>query len=333
MKNFKIIILSLLSLNLSGCFFDISMPLVGLNEETSLTRLTGSENVLFKALYDIKKSGSTATKIEKLDLTSGIQQVIVGTSTAGTSDGTGTSATFTRIRAMLLSSDSNYLWVADNCALRKVDLSTLIVSTVAGTVNTCGEVNGFGTSIRFNPIYGLAEKDGFIYLATSAIIKKYNINTTESTDFVGTTLGDIDGIGTAAKIMPKAMIKFGNNLYIADINQKIKKINLDTAQVSTIAGAGVSESVDGIGLSAKIDFTDPLTSFTTDNLNVLFWTEKDKIRKMNLSTLEVETLLSTDLLQDKDGDLSQSKMFRPSGIFFNTKGLFISNQYNIRRLF
>jgi hypothetical protein len=94
--------------------------------------------------------------------------------------------------------------------------------------------------------------------------------------------GDTDGIGNAARFNnPSGITTDGFNLYVADTtNRKIRKINIATGMVTTIAGPAqgstVSGDMDGIGNAAR--FNNP-TGITTDGVS-LFVTDanNNKIR-------------------------------------------------------
>lgn len=323
MKKTKIL-LTIISLSLSGCLFDLS-------EDVRTGRMTGYGNYLFVSSGDPKVNGNISTKIEVIDTRTNLNSILAGSNVYGETDGIGTSASFSSIGAIAVSEDLQQLWVADGCAIRKIQLDTKQVSTVVGIVNTCGDINGFNSSVRFNKINGLVEKNGFLYISSYIFIRRYNLSTGEATTFAGSnSSGDMDGIGTNAKISPKHMVLSGDYIYFMDSYHKIKRIAITDSTVSTIAGSGNNDSVDGVGLSARINVRD-YNSMTIDGFGKIYWTETNKVRKLDLSTLEVSTVLESIQEEDKDGFLLESKMFRPTGIFFNPKGLFISNQYGVRK--
>lgn len=323
MKKINFLII-LLSLSISGCIFDLS-------EDSRTGRMTGYSHYLFRSSGNPKIDGNISTKIEVVDTRTNFTSILAGSENSGTSDGVGTSASFSNIGAMAVSEDLQFLWVADGCAIRKVDLITQQVSTVVGVVTTCGDINGFNSSVLFNKINGLVEKNGFLYVSSYIFIRKYNLSTGEATTFAGDSSGgDLDGVGIGAKISPKHMVLNGDYIYFMDSYHKIKKISTIDGTVSTIAGSGNMNSTDGVGTSAKLYVRD-YNSMTIDGFGKIYWTETNKVRKLDLETLEVSTILESIQEEDVDGLLSESKMFRPTGIFFNLNGLFISNQYGIRK--
>ncbi len=107
-----------------------------------------------------------------------------------------------------------------------------------------------------------------------------------------------DGIGTAARFNSPTSIAFNNVgsapslMYVADTgNHRIRVVVLATLQVGTLAGAGVAGWADGVGTAAR--FNSP-TDLAVDNSNTyLYVTDKENgaIRKINLATNAVTTII------------------------------------------
>jgi hypothetical protein len=89
---------------------------------------------------------------------------VVGTS--GTTDATGTSAKFNTPTGIV--SDGTNLFVADsgNHTIRKVVISSGVVTTLAGTAGTSGFLDGTGAAARFNSPVGLTiDNAGNLYVS------------------------------------------------------------------------------------------------------------------------------------------------------------------------
>ncbi|WP_291867235.1 cadherin domain-containing protein [Maribacter sp.] len=92
-----------------------------------------------------------------------------------------------------------------------------------------------------------------------------NASSITVTTFAGSTLGDTNGIGTAAKFGSIANIIVGpsGNLYIADAsNNTIRKINVSTAAVTKFSGSGNDNSNDGSAAVASYDYVSGFTYST-----------------------------------------------------------------------
>nr|BDT27845.1 hypothetical protein BHI3_13110 [Bacteriovorax sp. HI3] len=116
------------------------------------------------------------------------------------------------------------------------------ISLFSGTLSNSGYKNGIGTNAAFNLPSTLIIHDGFMYISDTGnhVIRKMNMSTKEVVDFVGmkNSPGYVDDTGLNAKFYhPMGMVIVGNDLYLADNgNCKVRKIDLQTKNVTTIAG-------------------------------------------------------------------------------------------------
>lgn len=200
--------------------------------------------------------------IRKVVAATGAVTTLAGTAgTLGTADGTGSDARFNRPSAGVLDGAGN-LYVADqsNHTIRKVVVSTGVVTTVAGTAGMAGSLNGTGTAARFNGPTSLAfDGAGNLYVADlgNHVIRKMVVATGVVTTLAGTagTFGTTDGTGTAALFyLPAALALDGaGNLYVSDSGSAtIRKVVVSTGVVTTFAGtAGMPGSTDGTGTAAR----------------------------------------------------------------------------------
>lgn len=86
----------------------------------------------------------------------------------GSTDGTGASALFYNPYGIALDSTAANIYVADtlNQIIRKIVVSGVTVTTIAGTANLSGSLNGVGAAARFNNPQGIAvDTSGNIYVA------------------------------------------------------------------------------------------------------------------------------------------------------------------------
>lgn len=198
-----------------------------------------------------------------------------------------------------IATDGTYLYVydRDNRRLRTIDIATQQSATVAGN-GSIGDADGVGTSATLtNFLFITYGGDGYVYMTDNArnTIRRFNTSTYEVATIAGLpgVSGSADGIGAAALFnAPLGITTDGRGyLYIADSgNNTIRKMNLVTGQVTTIAGqVGVAGTVNGTGSAARFEI---LMGMTTDGtrLYILQGWGKNCIRTLNLATLEVTTL-------------------------------------------
>ena len=162
--------------------------------------------------------------------TSGAVTTVAGTGSTGSANGTGTSASFYNPAG--ITRDGTNLYVADryNYLIRKIVISTGVVTTVAGT-GSSGSANGTGTSASFDKPYGVTTDGTNLYVADyyNHLIRKIVISTGVVTTVAGTgSSGSANGTGTSASFNgPTGITTDGTNLYLADsLNHLIRKIVL-----------------------------------------------------------------------------------------------------------
>jgi hypothetical protein len=130
---------------------------------------------------------------------------------------------------------------------------------------------------------------GNVYLSDYVTNKIYKLNSSNvlSTVAGSGTAGFADGTGAAASFNISMYINFSNNLcydgngnlYLAETNNnRIRKIVIATAVVTTIAGTGVSGTVDGPGLTARL--AAPLGISYANGF--LYWCEDKLVRRLTL---------------------------------------------------
>jgi len=96
--------------------------------------------------------------------TSGAVTTVAGTGSSGSANGTGTSASFNT--PVGITTDGTNLYVADydNHLIRKIVISTGVVTTLAGT-GSSGSVDGTGTSASFSSPTGITTDGTNLYVA------------------------------------------------------------------------------------------------------------------------------------------------------------------------
>jgi len=168
--------------------------------------------------------------IRKIVISSGAVATAAGTGSSGSANGTGTSASFYCPRA--ITTDGTNLYVADNGnhLIRKIVISTGVVTTLAGT-GSSGSANGTGTSASFNNPEGITTDGTNLYVTDSEnhLIRKIVISTGVVTTLAGTVdNGSANGTGTSASFYyPRGITTDGTNLYVSDTsNHLIRKIVL-----------------------------------------------------------------------------------------------------------
>ena len=268
----------------------------------------------------------------KLNL-SGVVTTLAGSAeNSGNTDATGTAARFESPYA--ITTDGNSLYIADtsNHKIRKVEISSGIVTTLAGS--SIGSTDGTGTSAKFYDPYGITTDGSNLYVADyrNHAIRKIVISTGDVSTLAGSAglSGSTDGTGSAAKFYkPTGITTDGIDLYVSDyMNHTIRKISISNSMVTTIAGlAGKTGSTDSFGTSARFNhphgiITDGNTLFITEQLNHL-------IRNVDISSGEVTTIAgSAGSTGSTNGTGSNARFNQPTGITNNGSYLYVIERIN-----
>ena len=276
--------------------------------------------------------------IRKIVIATGVVTTLAGTpSSYGSNDGIGAAAQFYFPQGMCYDGNGN-LFVADvaNQKIRKIVIATSNVTTFAGS-GAIGASNAVGTLASFNyPQYITYDGIGSLFVTdnNNRLIRRINTTTSNVTSFAGGTNGSNDGVGLSASfnwIQGICSDSAGANLYVADAsNNNIRRINIATSNVTTIAGITTPGSNDGIGAAAR--FTGPY-DITADSTGNLFVADSgnNKIRKIVLSTSNVTTVAGTGGTTFADGAASLATFNDPQGITVNSLGqIFIGDRGNNR---
>ncbi|MEN8696026.1 MAG: T9SS type A sorting domain-containing protein [Bacteroidia bacterium] len=219
-----------------------------------------------------------------------------GFGTAGSSDGTGTSARFDQPTDIAVDTDGNF-YVTDNrnYTIRKITPAG-VVTTLAGTAKSAGTADGTGAAAKFGRPWGVAIYNSNTIVVTdpwNTNIRKINIYTGATTTLAGPNTGTdariVDGTLTNARFKaPKGIAVVDGIIYVADQNV-IRAINETNNSVTTFAG-NVSEFAVKDGSGSNATFTE-LADLETDGLGNLYATENSiavsshVIRKITISAL------------------------------------------------
>ncbi|GAB3662668.1 hypothetical protein GCM10028791_37850 [Echinicola sediminis] len=182
----------------------------------------------------------TNNAIRKLDLDGNVS-TILGTGGKGFQNGPVTTATLDYPWKSCVDKEGN-IYIADrnNHAIRKIDANGN-VSTLAGT-GIAGYQDGPGNTAQFNQPLDVAVDDkGVVYVADNInhMIRRIDPDGKVST-VSGSGKGHQDGALAEAQFSNPSGLDLDNegNIIVADrINHLIRKIDLSTALVSTLAGS------------------------------------------------------------------------------------------------
>ncbi len=238
--------------------------------------------------------------------------------------------------------------------LRRIDVATGAVSTLAGSPKETGRADGVGGSARFARSEALAYGGaGTLFVADSqnTELRKVVLATGAVTTLAGAAaaIGTADGAaGSTSFKGPEAVVDDGaGNLFVADRgNHTIREIAVATGAVRTLAGSpGVAGAADGSGTAAR--FNEP-AGLAYDGAGTLYVADYNNnlIRKIAVATGAVSTVAGSRNPKDRSGDLpafygtddgpnASAKFSGPVGLAYDGAGsLYVADRGNdaLRRI-
>ncbi len=281
--------------------------------------------------------------IRRVSLSTGRIATVAGTGTHGfNGDGTAT-------RARLYSPwgvdvAGSYLYIADrdNDRIRRVNLSTNRITTVAGNgSDSAGGDGGDATQAGLFRPQDVAVAGDYLYIAQAYAhrIRRVNLRTGRIFTVAGTGRAGYSGDGgqaTQARLYyPWSVAVGGRYLYIADrYNNRIRRVNLSTRRITTVAGTG-SRSYSGDGGPATEAHLNRPRGVDVDGSGNIYIadTENHRIRTVDAQG-RITTVAGTGTAGYSTGVGAVARLSSPQAVEVSGNYLYISDMGNqvVRRL-
>lgn len=214
--------------------------------------------------------------------------------------------------------------------------SSVDISAVSNIVNTdTGSVSTYDSEWFANAFDIVIDSNDVAYFSNYQLNQIYKLENGEATLFAGESgAGYEDGSIEDAKFSsPTGLALFENELYIADqANHKIRKINLETGEVSTVAGAGDKiygerGFLDGAALEAQ--FNSP-TAVAVDSDGTVYVADSENHAIRKISNGVVSTLVG-GRIGDSPGDKETARFNNPKSIaILDEAHLLVADTFNNR---
>ena len=213
----------------------------------------------------------------------GVVTTLAGNGSPGNSDGTGAAASFNAPTGVAVDAGGN-VYVGDrlNNRIRKITPAG-VVTTLAGS--SSGYNDNTGAAAQFNGPMGVAvdPSGSFLYVAdfNNHCIRRVVIASGVVSTIAGNgSAGFVEDVGVNARFSAPTSVGVESttgNLYVTDSgNFRIRKINISTGDVSTLAGS-ISGTADGTGAAAL--FVNP-HGCAVDNDGNVYVTDASRVRKI-----------------------------------------------------
>ncbi|MDW8106898.1 MAG: thioredoxin-like domain-containing protein [Armatimonadota bacterium] len=270
-------------------------------------------------------------------LKDGAVQMVIGSGEIGLQDGSFAQARFNNPQGMAYDAEADVLYIADtdNHAIRRANLRTRTVETLAGT----GEQSrhypprpGKGRETALNSPWDvvLVGETLFIAMAGSHQLWRLNLRTLEVEPHAGTGReARIDGpLRTCALAQPSGITTDGKKLYFADSEVScIRAADIDpNGNLETLVGGDLFEFGDKDGFGSEARLQHPLGVVYVDGVLYVADTYNNKIKRLDPRTRRIETFLGTGAAGARDGD--NPTFDEPGGISYANGKLYIADTNN-----
>jgi len=269
--------------------------------------------------------------VRTIDLDAGVVRTFAGVISLGSADGAASEARFSAPQGV--AADAEFAYVADtgNATIRRVDLATGAVTTLAGRAKETGAADGSAGDARFNHPQGLAlDPDArVLYVAdagnrsirridlSSGVVKTLALVTAPGDPFTG-----FDA--------PGGLAFDHGRLYATDPNaDTVIAIDVADGRASTLAGTShVSGSTDAVGAAAA--FSAPV-GVASDGHGVLYVADSNNhtLRRIDVATRSVTTFAGEpNVLGASDGVGRDAHFGYLSGIAVSGCSIYVSDSNN-----
>lgn len=219
--------------------------------DATTAQLAGPSAVGEDAGGNLYISDTNNSRIRRIDAVTGLISTVAGTGTAGY-NGDGILATAAQLWGpfdIAVDAAGNFYFPDRNShRVRRVDVSTGLINTVAGTGT--GGYNGdnqLATSAQLdNPVNVAMDSGGHLFISERHRVRRVDASTGMITTVAGTSTGGYNGDSQAATsaqlYFPTGIaLDTSANLFIADRgNARIRRVDSTSGQIETVAGTGNS---------------------------------------------------------------------------------------------
>jgi uncharacterized delta-60 repeat protein len=259
---------------------------------------------------------------------------LAGTGSNGSTNATGTAASFNGPNGMVVDASGNtFVADANNHLIRKIT-AIGVVTTFAGS-GTPGFADGDGTAAQFNEPSGIAiDASGNFYVAdrTNHSIRKITPEGSVST-LAGTNIPSyLDATGSAARFNNPSgiVVASSGDLFVTDLaNQRIRRIT-SAGVVTTFAGSGAAGATNNTGTSAQFNGPFGITIDASGNIYVSELTNHN-IRRITTGAV-VTTLAGGGTSGYTDNTGTSARFNTPRHIIADLSGNIYVSDYNNSRI-
>lgn len=257
----------------------------------------------------------------------------IGSSEAGATDGAFDKATFYRPQGLALSGDALYVADTENHLIRRVNLKSRTVETVAGTGKQSMErsKSGPARSIALSSPWDLQLVGQTLYIAMAGPhqIWKLDLDKNEVSTFAGSGREErADGPLLAAGFaQPSGIAANDGKLFVTDSESNIiREIDVARGKVDTLAGGNLFDfgDVDASGDAVRLQH--PLGIVAYGDKLLIADTYNHKIKELDPKTGTVRTRFGTGKPGQADG--ASPSFYEPGGLTIANEKIYVADTNN-----
>jgi len=278
----------------------------------------------------IADSNHNRIVVTKLD---GTLVETIGTGDVGAADGAFDKATFYRPQGLALDGDNLYVADTENHLIRRVDLKTRNVETIAGTGEQTHEYfkSGPARTVALSSPWDLQLVGRVLYVAMAGPhqIWQLDLDKNEVSTFAGSGReARVDGpLKDSGFAQPSGLANDGTNLYVADSESNIiRSIDINGGAVKTLVGGDLFDFGDVDGTGDDVRLQHPLGLASYGNKILIADTYNHKIKELDPKQDKVTTFLGTGKPGQADG--TAPSFYEPGGLSLANGNLYVADTNN-----
>jgi len=278
----------------------------------------------------IADSNHNRVVVTKLD---GTLVDVIGTGDSGATDGAFDKASFYRPQGLALAGDTLYVADTENHLIRRINLKSRTVETIAGTGKQSREYGESGPArqIALSSPWDLQLAGNTLYIAMAGPHQIWKL------DLEKDTVSTFAGSGREARLdgslvesgfaQPSGMATVGHTLYVADSESNIIRA-IDTAggHVKTVVGGDLFEFGDVDGTGDDVRLQHPLGLLAYGDKLLIADTYNHKIKELDPKHQRVTTFAGTGKPGQADG--SAPSFYEPGGLAIANGKLYVADTNN-----
>ncbi|MFH1366380.1 MAG: FG-GAP-like repeat-containing protein [Patescibacteria group bacterium] len=308
--------------------------------DTSMTTVYPNSGIRIYGEYLYLGGNGTIHRFNKNNAAD--NNLVAGKDRFGNTDGALGAAVIGRPYDIVLSSDGNNFYLAENNKIRKINRVTGEVSFVIGnSIDSYDFEQKTGSQVRFSNISGITINSAgdtlYVVDRWNNRIRGINI-ATQSTFLVagggnynvtGSGNGYAEGAGEAARFdIPADLVisPDGQYLYVTDTgNNRIRKIRISDGQTSLIAGSGEAGFADGKGSAVKFNTPYGLDIDTSGQYLYVADRDNHRIRRVKISDGDTVTIAGDGRNGYLDGLTSKAVFSYPVYVKYYANNIYVSD--------